>query len=164
MSSVISFRNLVGVAAAAVIAFAVGDSQADTKVFPGSFCVSHGYLTPPTIWFSYNILGVSNITTSTKGVICPAVRDNELATMDITDWDITVNRNGATAAWTVQLCSQTTDGLTGTCNTITVPAGAGIKELDGGAITTAFAGGVVFLLSDMPPNARLARYQITESD
>lgn len=159
-----SLRELVSVAVVVLGVTAASDSRADTKVFHGSFCVRNGHSSPPAVELNYTTVGVSNITASNKTIICPVVRDNEASTMDVTDWDITVNRVGNMSAWTVRLASASADGGTTHSSTITVPAIDGVQELDGGAITSAFTGGVMYLTSTMPPSVRLARYQITESD
>ena len=159
-----SLRNLITVAVVVLGVTAASDSRADTKVFPGILCVRNGRSTPPAIELNYTTVGVSNFTASNKTIICPVVRDNEASTMDVTDWDITVNRMGNMSAWTVRLASSSADGSTSFASTITVPAVDGVQELDGTAITSAFEGGIMFLTSTMPPSVRLARYQITESD
>lgn len=147
--------------ASALLAATDTAAAADRKVFPGFMCVDRNDASPDlTYQFNGSAL---NPTGSGTDINCSIVRDNTASGMDILDWDVVVDRNGAGAVWDIILFSTNAEGTSAFSSTITVPAGSGFQTLDGGTITSAFDNGQLWIGTTLPAGAEIAAYQIEES-
>ena len=133
----------------------------DRKHYTGTFCVERDDTSPEIMYISG--AQAKNNTSSSNDWICSVVRDLELDTMDISDWDIVVYRDATTtAAWNITLWSADMTGFSGFGNTVTVPAGQGYHVIDGGRIDSAWAYGVLLIGTNIPAYGRIASYGISE--
>jgi hypothetical protein len=151
----------LGLCATAIICTASVAQAADRKVYSGLSCVEIGDTTPELEYQSSG--AVRNVDTTWTWVQCSVVRDNELSTMDVLDWDIVVNRNGNMDNWWVELWSVSADGTSGNLSSITVPNVTGYQSLDGGTITWAATNGIMWLRTEIPAGADLINYSVQES-
>jgi hypothetical protein len=139
-------------------------SQADRKVYPGTFCED-----------ILNVIGssnlqyggdqyVENLASGDNTVACPVVRDN--VDKGVSDWDVSVDRRGNVSEWQVFLHSSDKEGDNYVTNPITVPIfpSNGVQHLDGGTVGNHLTEGMLYVKTLMPPGARLHRYHIDESD
>ena len=141
-----------------VASLATVASASDRKVFPGTFCVR----IDTTSQLRYGMWGeAQNTASSAKEIVCPIVRDNTSEDMEISDWDITVNSNGQVDPWSVQLWSLDKGGITGESSYIAVEWWIE-RTLDGGSLPETFPDGRLQLYAELPPNAYIKRYAITE--
>jgi hypothetical protein len=155
-------KRVFGFILGASLLATAGTAMADKKVQNGWVCVEHADATPE---ITYDNFGAVRNGAAAQFLKCPLLRENELATMDVTDWDITVDRRGAAAAWDLTLWSVNDAGDSGFASTITVPAApaSGAIHLDGGTIVSAFLDGQMYLESTVPAGAEIRRISVNES-
>jgi len=131
----------------------------DTKFYPGNMCVEMGDTTPE---ISYHNNYAQNNSTGSSWFSCSIVRDlNDV----ISDWDVTINRNGNTwDAWDITLWSTNLDGGYGNFDTISVSATNGVRSIDGGSVANYQNDGLLFIQSNVPDGCRFHRYAIKEGN
>jgi len=168
MSRKAQVRTLIAPFVAGLL-FALGAAaHADRKVFPATFCMRYA-----ESQLHYDIRGgATNPYHSSRWVICPILRDNTYGTAlpvslggIITDWDVTVNRNGNNALWEIELWSMPATGTSGVRSTLTVPGtqvSTGDDDWDGDATTWAYADGFHWIRTKMPSEATIIRYAVSE--
>jgi hypothetical protein len=154
-------KSGLGLMMATSLLGAATDAHASKTSNPGWVCVQGSNASPFVFYTSFGAARLNSAAT----LLCPLPRLNVADTMDVGDWDITVDRRGATAAWSVVLFSTNTTGDTGFSNTITVPAApsSGAMDLDGGTITSAFLDGLLFVQTAVPAGAEIRRISVNES-
>lgn len=145
--------------ASLALAAAVTANADDRKSYTGLSCQE---TTPPVELIYTNFSTAKNNFSGVNNVQCAVVRDNTAATMSISDWDVTVRRNSATSVWDIRLWNQTRDGSAGGFAVITVPSGSGVQNLDGGPVGAGNLDGAIVLETDLPGQAEIASYQVSE--
>ncbi len=136
----------------------------DRKIYPGASCVEAEDAADPEIFYTTH--GAAwNKADWRNWWTCPIVRDNSGSGMDVTDWDISVNRGSSLqTSWSITICSTDRRGYSGWQSTITVPTGSSSNEkLDGGSINSAYSDGLLYIRSYMPANAFIYSYAVSES-
>jgi hypothetical protein len=132
-------------------------SFADKKFYPGVMCVEM-YDSTPEIYYGNNY--AQNSASGANWFSCPVVRDTNNS---VSDWDVTINRNGNTwDAWDITLWSTNLDGSYGYYDTISVSTSDGVRSLDGDSVPSYQNGGLVFIQSHIPDSCRIHRYAIDE--
>jgi hypothetical protein len=147
----------------ATATFAIaGSTQAAHRPHPGLVCVEQGDSTPE---ITYEFLGAVRNGGTQQWLLCPLVRFNAAADMDVTDWDVSVDRRGATTAWDMTLWSTNTDGASGFASTVSVPASpaSGAQAVDGGTIASAFVNGLLFVETLAPAGVEIRRITASET-
>lgn len=153
------FRTVAVLAAFGLPLIAANDSHAaDQKYYHGTECVMRGTTNPQ---IRYGRGGAINDATTAKDFVCPVVRD--VTGSDVTDWDVWVDRNGYTGAWTVQLYSCDRTGENCYSWTRTVPSGTDPIDADGGPVSSYLDRGYMYILSSVPPGALIHGYHVNES-
>lgn len=144
---------------AAMLAGGVVQAANDQKVYSGTSCVEAGSAAPS---IRYGTAFAFHTAAASKIFICPTVKDG---VGNVASWFLTVNRNGATAAWPVALAVTNEAGDTGLNSIIIVPAGNGVKvALAGGAIAAFRTIGQTYLISSTTPaNARIHSFMVNEA-
>ena len=153
-------NQVLPLAGGVLLVTALASAQSDRKGYSGLNCVEQ---TSGTTVVRYGTAFAFQTSGSGKNLVCPAVQDH---VGDVNSWRLTVNRNGATAAWTVSLVAANTAGDTGNVNIISVPAGNGIKNINsvGGVARFDDVGQLIVFSSNQPSNARLHEYHIEEEE
>lgn len=135
----------------------VGAQFADRKSYSGTNCVENS--ANATV-LRYGLGFAFHTSATARNLICPAVKDSANG---IDSWRVVVDRNGATAAWSIRLIEASVAEDTGTTSTVSVPAGNGVKSIDVGAVAEFDQVGQMLVLSlNQPANARLHNYSIVE--
>ena len=136
---------------------AVTDSfGADNKYYHGTECVGRG--SKPNV--RYGVAGIVNDESDYRSIVCPVVRD--VRGSDVSDWDVTVDRNGSTRDWTISLFSCDRGGEAAHCFSSTRIVGTG-DHVDGAAVSNFLDNGIIYILSDVPPGANIRSYHVGES-
>lgn len=155
-------RQLVSIAVALTGLAVAFPSHADRKVYPGTFCQDiNNTMNGSNVYYGETHY-MQNNATGNNTVGCPVVRDNH--DKGVADWDVTVDRQGASGTWELTLFSTDTDGNSFHSDTISVPASpsSGTVSLDGDAVTSFQDFGMVYITSVMPPGARIHRFYVQE--
>lgn len=153
--------NIGMLSGCAVLFLASVGTAADGKVFNGLNCVELNDTTPEVAYQSNG--AARNTSSSNQWLFCPVVRDIMSSSMDIKDWDVTVDRNGNTGdAWDVEIWSLTPDGGSGFKKVITVPTTDGAQTLDGAGVTSAHTRGQIYVRSVVPDGAEIRSYYVEE--
>lgn len=146
--------------ACAIALSASNNAVADTKVYPGTFCVEQNDTTPEIYYSAVNAL---NSSAGANWWSCPIVRDDTAVTGDVTDWDIVVHRGGNTTdTWTLTL--SICDGYGSSCDFDNVTASTSFpyfNEIDGGVVDGFEAGGMT-IESSVPPGCAIWNYRVNE--
>jgi hypothetical protein len=140
-----------------MLAGGVVQAANDQKVYSGTSCVEAGSGTPS---IRYGTAFAFHTAASSKIFICPAVKDGVASAT----WFLTVDRNGATAAWPVTMVLTNEAGDTGNTSIINVAAGNGVKTAIPGPSLMFFRNlGQMFLISSVTPaNARIHSFMVNE--
>lgn len=138
-----------------------GGAGATHRPHPGLVCVEQGDSTPE---ITYEFFGAVRNGGSQQWILCPIVRFNPSSSMDVDDWEITVDRRGSATAWTVTLWSTNTLGASGFSSVVNVPASpsSGAFPVNGGFISNAFPNGMLFVETLMPAGAEIRRLTVDE--
>ena len=136
----------------------VGAQFADRKSYSGTNCVENS---PNTTVVRYGLGFAFHTSATARTLLCPAVKDSANG---LDSWRVVVDRNGATAAWSIRLIEASVAGDTGTISTVSVPAGNGVQAINAGAVAEFDNVGQLLVLSlSQPANARLHNYSLVET-
>jgi hypothetical protein len=156
------FKRGFGLVLAASLLATTGSALAAKTSYPGLVCVEWIDTTPEIV---YEAFGAVRNGASQQWLICPLARHNVSASMDVTDWDVTVDRRGAGAAWDIILYSTDEAGDNGFASTITIGANpsSGVQSWDGGTIVSGWLDGMLFVETFTPAGAEIRRISVNES-
>jgi len=145
------------------VAASAAQVSADRKVFAGTNCMKEGTSVPK--------YAGPRAAAYTAMMICPVVRDNTYSSMDVTDWDVSVEGAGGSGTWHIALYSRNHAGTKGYIYTVRTSDHTGVQHIDGAPIPYAFSDGLMYILSWMPspgpilyyPGPAIIRYAVSES-
>lgn len=136
---------------------------AEIQVFPGTFCEDiNNEISESNVYYGATHF-IENRATGANTVGCPVVRDTYNS---VSDWDVTVNRNGTSGTWELTLFSTDLDGDSFFSDIISVPASptSGVLTIDGDPVSSFADGGMLYITSIMLADSRIHRYLIDEAD